>query len=98
MSLRDKVNASTTPNSPKDTFGVAIELGDMTEQGIKAADNLCASFYAAFNARMENNLAAIRQSVAQKSILIPARQNLLPQSEGSFLDAFYQVDEVADEQ
>jgi hypothetical protein len=77
-----------------DTFGNAIDMGDMSQQGIKAADNLCATFYHSFNQRMEANLSAMRSHLSSKTILIPAAQKSLP-SEGSFMDQFFIEPEVS---
>ena len=98
MSVKETVqaakNAKEQNNLPDgQSFGSAIDMGDMTEQGIKAADNLCASFYRAFNDRMDTNLKAMRSHLSKKTILIPAEQKSLPPSEGSFMDAFYEVAE-----
>lgn len=91
--LRDKVNSASNPKPETDsnTFGAAFDMGDMTEQGIKAADNVCATFYRAFNGRMKSNLTAMRKELSGKSILIPADQKALAPSSGSFLDCYYEV-------
>lgn len=99
MSVKDTVKEAqkAQQDSPENqSFGSAIDMGDMTEQGIKAADNLCATFYHSFNQRMEANLAAMRSHLSKKTILIPSAQKALPSS-GSFIDALWGDVEVTNE-
>ena len=96
--VRDAVKQGQQQQQQKpESFGNAIDMGDMSEQGIKAADNLCATFYHSFNQRMEANLSAMRSHLSSKTILIPAAQKSLPPSEGSFMDQFFIEPEVIHE-
>lgn len=95
--VREAVKKGKQPRSSDQSFGNAIDMGDMSEQGIKAADNLCATFYNSFNERMEANLKAMRSHLSSKTICIPAEQKALPQSEGSFMDQFFLESEVIHE-
>jgi hypothetical protein len=98
MSVKETVKQAQKVEKPNgQSFGNAIDMGDMSEQGVKAADNLCATFYHSFNQRMEANLSAMRSHLSSKTILIPAAQKSLPSSEGSFMDQFFIEQEVIHE-
>jgi hypothetical protein len=88
-SVKETVKQAQQAESPKQhSFDNAIDIGDMSQVGIKLADNACLSIYNAFNQRMEANLGAMRSRLMSTAILIPAEQKALPAT-GSFFDTLF---------